>query len=124
MWEQQVGERVSQIRKNRNLTRAEFGQLISLSERHVGKIERGNTITVESIVKICKKIGVSADYIIFGSHDPMATVATLNDLTYEQVQVTLDIAMNVIKFLSTETGNNALIQEVFRQQNPFELMKS
>jgi len=114
MWEQQVGERISQLRRNRNLTRAEFGKLTSLSEQHVGKIERGKTITVESIIKICEKIGVSSDYIIFGSHAPMAAAAALHGLTHEQAQVTLDIAMNVIKFLSTETGNNTLIQEVFR----------
>jgi len=115
MWERQVGERISQLRKERNLTRAEFGELIGLSARYVGKIERGDTITVASIVKICNKTGVSADYIIFGSHDPMATAAALSGLTREQAQATLDIAMNVIKFLSTETGNNALIQEVLRQ---------
>jgi transcriptional regulator with XRE-family HTH domain len=117
MWERQVGERVSRIRKDRNLTRSEFGKLISLPEWHVGKIERGSTISVSSIAKICKKTGVSADYIIFGNRDPMAAVAELNGLTHEQAQITLDIAMNVIKFLSTETGNNVLLQEVLRRQH-------
>lgn len=117
MWRKQVGERIRQIRRDHDMTRVEFGTLVSLSARYLGEIERGNTITVPSIVKICEKTGVSADYIIFGSHDPMAVAATLNGLTHEQAQVTLDIAMNVIKFLSTETGNNALIQEVMRRHN-------
>lgn len=119
MWERQVGERVSQLRRERNLTRAEFGELIGLPERYVGKIERGeHTITVTAIAKICNKIGVSADYIIFGGCDPIAAVAALNGLTHEQAKVTLDIVMNVIRFLSTETGNNVLIQEVLRQHQP------
>jgi transcriptional regulator with XRE-family HTH domain len=118
MWERQVGERIGQLRRERNLTRAEFGELIGLPERYVGKIERGNSITVDAVIKICGKTGVSADHLIFGSHDPMAAVAALNGLTHEQARVILDIAMNVIKFLSTETGNNALIQEVLRQHRP------
>ena len=117
MWEQQVGERICRLRKERNLTRAEFGELVGMSERYVGKIERGSTITIAAIANICNKIGVSADYLIFGSPDLMSTAAKLSELTREQVQITLDIAVNVIKFLSTETGNNALIQEVMRQKN-------
>ena len=125
MWEQQVGQRVNQLRKERNLTRAEFGQLIGVSERYVGKIERGtHTIPGVLIAKICAKTGVSADYIIFGGRDPLAMVAAINGLTYEQTQVTLDIAMNVIKFLNTETGNNVLIKEVLRQHQSCESLIS
>jgi transcriptional regulator with XRE-family HTH domain len=115
VWERQVGERISKLRKERNLSRVEFGELIGLSERYIGKIERGNVITVDAIIKICRKMNVSADYIIFGNHDPIAVVTALDGLTHEQAQVVFDIAMSVIKFLNTDTGNNALIQEVLRK---------
>ena len=118
MWEQQVGERIRQIRKERNLTRSEFGKLIGLPERYVGKLERGlHSITGAKIATICDKTGVSSDYIIFGSVDAVAAIAELKGLTHEQAKIVLDIAVNVIKFLNTETGNNVLIQEVLRQYN-------
>lgn len=117
-WKHQLGERVSKLRRERNLTRSELGELIGISERDVGKIERGtHTVTVEVIAKICNKTGVSADYIIFGTVDTITAITALNGLTHEQAQIVLDIAMNVIKFLNTETGNNVLIQEVLRQHH-------
>ena len=116
MQEQQAGERVWQLRRKRRLTRSEFAKLIGVSEQHVGRIERGAaTITVPVLAKICDALGVSADYIIYGSADPMAAASALNGLSREQAQVTLDIAMNVITFLSTKNGNNALLQEVYRR---------
>ena len=116
MWGQQVGERVKQLRTERNLTRAEFSELTNISERQIGNIERGtHTITVDVIAQICNRTGVSADYIIFGSVDTVAAISALNGLTHEQTKVVLDIALNVIKFISTDTGNNTLIQEVLRQ---------
>lgn len=116
MLESEIGRRIGQLRKDLNLTRTEFGERIGMSARSVGKIERGAlTISSTTIANICKETGVSADYIIFGNHDPMAVAAELNELTFEQANLVLDIAMNVIKFLSTETGNNALIKEVLRR---------
>jgi transcriptional regulator with XRE-family HTH domain len=118
MWEHQVGERVCLLRKEHNLTRAEFGALIGVTEHYIGNIERGvHAISGATIARICNKTGVSADYIIFGSQDTMAMITQLHGLTHEQAQVTLDIAMSVIKFLSTEKGNNVLIQEVLRQHH-------
>ncbi len=118
-WKKQVGERVSQLRKERHLSRAEFGKLIGVSERYVGNIERGNhTITGAVIAKMCDKINVSADYVLFGTYDSKAAIAELNDFSYEQAQLILNIAMNVIQFLHTPAANNALIQEVFRQHRP------
>ena len=116
MQERLAGERIGQLRRERKMTRAEFAGLIGISKQHLGRIERGaRTIPVALVAKICDALSVSADHIIFGSADPMAAASALNGLSREQAQVTLDIAMNVIAFLSTENGNNALLQEVYRR---------
>lgn len=118
MWDRQIGERVGQLRRQRKLTRAEFGEMIGLSEQYVGRIERGSRIiTVAAISKICNVTGVTADYLIFGTEDPISKIALLYGLSRDQVQITLDIAMKVFEFLSTENGNNVLIQEALRRQN-------
>jgi len=116
MWEQQVGERIVRLRKEQRLSRTEFGKLTGLSGRYIGNIERGSySITVAAIKKICSVFGVSSDYIIFGSIDQTAAIEALYGISPEQIQVTLEIAMQVAKFLSTKNGNNALIQEVLRR---------
>ena len=116
MLEKQAGERIGQLRRERKMSRAEFAELIGVSEQHVGRIERGSSaISVAVIMRICNAFSVSADYILYGSADPMAAASALNGLSREQAQVTLDIAMNVITFLSTESSNNALLQEVYRR---------
>ncbi|MCL2702019.1 MAG: helix-turn-helix domain-containing protein [Defluviitaleaceae bacterium] len=123
MWEQRaIGERICQIRKERNLSRAEFGKLTGLSKHYIGNIERGkHSITGAAIASICTAVGVSADYIIFGNIDPTSVIEALYGITREQIQVTLEISMKVAKFLSTKNGNNALIQEAFRRQQPASL---
>jgi transcriptional regulator with XRE-family HTH domain len=116
MWEQQIGERISQLRKERKLTRLEFGEMIGKSGQYVGRIERGShTVSAAVIKKISDETGVSADYLIHGTADPVYTVASFNGLSRAQAQVTLDIAMNVINFLRTPNGNNTLLQEALRQ---------
>jgi transcriptional regulator with XRE-family HTH domain len=116
MWKQQVGSRVHQIRRERNLSRAEFGKLIGKSEQYVGRVERGNAaITGDTVHKICETTGVTADYIIRGATDPLMEVTQLNDLSHDQIQVILDIAAGVIKFISTDDGNNALLREAHRR---------
>ena len=116
MWKQQVGARVRQLRREQKLTRTELGELIGKSDQYVGKIERGALIITGDVInRLCDKTGVSADFILRGTVDPLATVASLRGLSHDQVQVTLDIASEIIKFLSTADGNNALLQEAFRR---------
>ena len=117
MWVQ-VGERVGKLRRERNLSRAQFGRMIGLSEQYIGKIERdAHNISGEVIAKICNTTGVSADYILFGIPDPVETAAALSGLSHEQIGIGLEILSNLARLINVENGNNALIQEVFRQQH-------
>lgn len=116
MWQRQVGARIYQLRRERKLTRAELGKLIGRSEQYVGRVERGTLVISGDVVnKLCDATGVSADFIIRGTVDPLDIVASLRGLSHDQIQVTLDIAAEIIKFLSTEDGNNALLQEALRR---------
>jgi len=118
MWEKQVGERVKALRKERNLSRSQFGRLIGVSEQYVGKIERGShSITGVVIANICKITGVSADYIMFGVEDPLEVTAALNGLSREQIGIGFDMLKRLATLVNTENGNNALIQEVLFQQH-------
>lgn len=115
-----VGERVEKLRKERNLSKSQFGKMIGVSGQYVGMIEKGtNSISVKSIVKICDMTGVSADYILFGTITPnqdITVAASLHNLSNEQIQIALDIIKKIARFINTNGGNEALIQEVLAQQ--------
>jgi transcriptional regulator with XRE-family HTH domain len=113
----QVGDRVKKLRTDRNLSKAQFGEIIGVSGQYVGMIEKGSGLSAEVIVNICREIGVSADYILFGNTDPAAVTFQLKGLTHEQIDLALDILKRVAQMVKTEDGNEALIQEVLRQQN-------
>lgn len=98
MWERQVGERIGQLRQQQKMTKAEFAEVIGISERSMTQLERGtNAITAAAISKICKITGVTADYILFGTTDPVTDVSLLFGLSREQAQITLDIVMKVFE---------------------------
>ena len=119
MWTQ-VGERVERMRKDRRLSRMQFGEMIGVSGRYIGMVERGtNRLSVDSVVKICHSMNVTADYLLFGvvhpAHDK-ATSAALYGISHEQIQIALDIVKRVAQLVNTEDGNEALIQEIVKQQ--------
>lgn len=116
MWSK-VGERVAKIRTDRNLSKAQFGEMIGVSGQYVGMIEKGTGISTESVVKICKTMNVSADFILFGSINPMSITDSLKGLTPEQIGLAIDILKRVVQMVHMEDGNEALIQEAQRQQD-------
>lgn len=116
MWAE-VGLRVEKLRTDRNLSKAQFGELIGVSGQYVGMIEKGAGISAPSIVSICRALGVSADYILFGNIDPATVTVSLKGLSQEQMGLALDILKRVAQMVNTEDGNEALIQEALRQQN-------
>ena len=123
LWEN-VGERIGKLRKERNLSKSEFGKIIGISGQYVGMVEKGaNSISAKLIVKICNATGVSADYILFGvidSEQDVAAAVSLYGLSSEQFQIALDIIKKVAQFINTDGGNETLIQEVYAQQSKYD----
>jgi transcriptional regulator with XRE-family HTH domain len=113
----QVGDRVKGLRTERNLSKAQFGEMMGVSGQYVGMIEKGSGLSADVVVNICREFGISADYLLFGNIDPAAATVQLKGLTHEQIDLALDILKRVAHMVKTEDGNEALIQEVLRQQN-------
>jgi len=114
-----VGERIEKLRKERNLSKSQFGKMIGVSGQYIGMIEKGaSNISVELIAKICNITSVSADYILFGSVDSELDnmINTLHHLSNEQIRIALDIVKKVAQLVNTEGGNEALVKEVAAQQ--------
>jgi transcriptional regulator with XRE-family HTH domain len=63
-----VGERLRDLRNNRNLSQRSLGELIGVTFQQVQKYEKGtNRITVARLAEICQALGVGYDYFLSGS---------------------------------------------------------
>ena len=60
-----------QIREQRQLTQSDLARLCDLSEKQIGRYERGvGDPTIEPLTKIAKALSVSSDYLLGLTDDP------------------------------------------------------
>lgn len=59
--------RIRKAREDAGYTRETFAELLDVSVSYMAEVERGRTgISVKMLIKICKMLGLSADYVLFG----------------------------------------------------------
>ena len=60
--------RIRSARESLGYTREKFAELLDVSTSYMAEVERGKTgISVKLLIKICEVLGLSADYILFGT---------------------------------------------------------
>lgn len=63
----EMGKRISERRKNMNLSQEELAELAEVSPQLLSTAERGTkALRPENLLKISKALGVSADYLLTG----------------------------------------------------------
>lgn len=66
------GRRISELRKTRSETQAALSEILGVKKNQISEIERGNrTTSAERIALICQHYGVSADYLLGLTDDPV-----------------------------------------------------
>ena len=59
--------RIRRAREEAGYTREKFAELLDVSVSYLAEVERGRTgVSVKTLTAICKLLGLSADYLIFG----------------------------------------------------------
>ena len=59
--------RIRRARENQGYTREKFAEHLDVSVSYLAELERGRTgISVKMLIKVCKLLGLSADYVLFG----------------------------------------------------------
>ena len=72
----QIGNEIKTARQRAGLTQQQFGEIVLLGTKNVSDIERGVTgITISTLKRICEKLSIPSDSIIFGDREK-------NDITY------------------------------------------
>lgn len=59
--------RIRKAREDQGYTRERFAEKLDVSVSYLAELERGRTgISVKMLVKVCRLLGLSADYVLFG----------------------------------------------------------
>ena len=58
-------QRLKDIRTDKDMNQTEFGTILNMTQRKISRLERKNTEPTPAEIKnICKKLNISADYLI------------------------------------------------------------
>lgn len=62
-----IGERIRTQRKRLGYSREKLAEIADISNSFLGDIEHGaKSFTVPNLISLCRALGVSADYLVFG----------------------------------------------------------
>ena len=65
-----TGKRIQQLRKTKGLTQEQFAVKLNISDRHLGKIERGEgTASIDLLVEVAISLNTTLDFLILGVLD-------------------------------------------------------
>ena len=60
--------RIRKAREDQGYTREKFAEKLDVSVSYLAELERGRTgISVKMLIKVCNLLGLSADYVLFGT---------------------------------------------------------
>ena len=60
--------RIRKAREDQGYTREKFAEKLGVSVSYLAELERGRTgLSVKMLIKVCNLLGLSADYVLFGS---------------------------------------------------------
>ena len=63
---EKIGNKIKKLRLEKKLSQAELGKLINGDARKICIYEKGNILpSVEAVIKLCKELGTTADYLLF-----------------------------------------------------------
>lgn len=61
-----IGASIKSARKANNLTQAQLGERVGVQAAQISKIESGRNLTISTIVRVLKALGLSAEFSIAG----------------------------------------------------------
>lgn len=95
-----IGERIASRRKQLRLTQQQAAEMCDLSHQFFACVERGlKNIRAESILKICRSMDISADYLLTGHSndiDRNHLVKLLEPLSETQLKCMEEIMKNYL----------------------------
>jgi len=92
-----VGENIRIARKNKKLTIEVLSELVGISESFLGTVERGeSSISIETLISLCKVLGVSADYLVIDGRDKEALPSDKKDTLFTMLKNSSDAELDFL----------------------------
>ena len=102
-----IADRIRQSRESKNLTKTEMADLLDMTADNYTRIESGRQLcTTTNLIKICRILGVSADYLLFAGTEG-GFVAEVRMLFKGRDEKELKKGINILKaYFGTESERN------------------
>lgn len=73
-----IGASIKDARKANHLTQAQLGERIGVQAAQISKIESGRNLTIATIIRVLKGLGLTAQFSINGLNINPVTIGTSN----------------------------------------------
>ena len=94
----EVGERIRKIRKDLNMSRESFSEMIDISDVFLGQLERcERSLSTKTLIKLVSFTGYSSDFILFGDETPNNKITRINKILNKCSDDVLDYIYNFIR---------------------------
>ena len=97
--------RIRSARERAGYTREQFAELLDVSVSYLAEVERGRTnVSVKTLIKICKLLGLSADYVLFGEtrSEDVILLEKLHRLDDQYIPMVQDMLNHLLALSSKE----------------------
>lgn len=111
---EEIGNRIREIRKERNLTQEQLAELADISVDFLSLVETGrNSMKVQILARIATVLNISADYLIYGNA-PYKENAKINSMISavpeckrKQIEKLISLFLDTLNLDNTESKSNS-----------------
>ena len=100
--------RIRSAREQAGYTREQFAELLDISVSYLAEVERGRTnVSVKTLIKICRLLGLSADYVLFGEtrHEDKMLLDKIHRLDDQYIPLVQDMLDHLLALSSQQERN-------------------
>lgn len=101
---EEIGKRITEIRKGLNMNKEQFAKLIGISGQYLGTVENGvNGLSVDKLMTLCVKTKTSADYLLFGkpSMDDEEIKKVFEKIDKAQIAPAFEVLKSIALFIKS-----------------------
>lgn len=105
---EEICKRITEIRNGLNMNKNQFASYLQITPQYLGTIENGeNCLSVEKIILLSQKTGISTDYILLGKQNTIdeCLVKQISNINSKQLDSCIALIKNVISIIGNEKLN-------------------
>ncbi|MCR4990401.1 MAG: helix-turn-helix domain-containing protein [Lachnospiraceae bacterium] len=95
----EMGLRMKESRKNMKYTQEQMSEMLNISVKHYGEVERGLAgVSLEKLIEICNILNISLDYLVRGyENSPSFIPQRLSDIYLKYQNEDRNVLLEIIE---------------------------